>query len=791
MKKPLVLTLTALAIAASFLASLSLKSRSPDHLAMRQAAYRGLFEEAPSLDGRMADNEALAVMASPSAPMMKDEAAEPARKRARGERGPLGLSGEGAGGGGFGAAPAAYSGSAVAESPEGGGAAAPTRAWFPETFLFEPLVVTDAQGNANVPVKVPDRLTTWRVLALAHSRAGGQAGAVASFLGTLPTYVEPVTPPVLFAGDVVRLPIQLVNTTDAALSRALTLSASNATLSSAGGAVQVPASGSVVQYVTLTTGRPGAVTLRAGLGGADAVEKSIAVQPAGQRQLLTRGGTLAAPRSFELQGWADALPGTESVRLRVFPGALGLLRSELSAAPGRGGVADDGYLLHLLGEAPALLRKLGADPKEDTLRELTLIATQRVMRHARAPSVDAATLLAEAALAHPDSPVLARLGERLAAQVSAAQRADGTCQGGDGWTLQRLLVTTADCVRAAKASPGSPAATQRATVTALKASGAFERNRGRVADAYTAAAMLASGALPASVADELRALVKGALKDAPDGAKFLPVDEGVVRSDGAAPSTAEATALAVLALEGDAGAPLADLGTHLLSTYSPAWGWGDGRANLVCLRAVVQLFKEPVPAGVTVTLERDGVPLATGALSAAALTEVLTLDADATGSAGAHRWTVKAEPPVPGLGYSLALVAFTPWKPAPEGGVQLTTRLPEALTVGRAADVALTASLPSGVTSVVEVSLPAGVQADTPSLDALVSSGAVLRYEAQDGQLRLHVPPLAAGAVFSSSLRLVPTLAGTLHAAPSSVMPAGRPQLAKAFAAPPWVVRER
>src|SRR5262252_2794966 len=76
-----------------------------------------------------------------------------------------------------------------------------SRAWFPETFLFEPLVVTDADGAASLKVRVPDRLTTWRVLALAHSRGGAQAGAVARFQGTLPTYVDPVVPPFLLVGD--------------------------------------------------------------------------------------------------------------------------------------------------------------------------------------------------------------------------------------------------------------------------------------------------------------------------------------------------------------------------------------------------------------------------------------------------------------------------------------------------------------------------------------------------------------------------------------------------------------
>ena len=52
-------------------------------------------------------------------------------------------------------------------APEGGATATTaepvlTRAWFPETFLFAPRVVTDATGKASLSVRVPDRLTTWR-----------------------------------------------------------------------------------------------------------------------------------------------------------------------------------------------------------------------------------------------------------------------------------------------------------------------------------------------------------------------------------------------------------------------------------------------------------------------------------------------------------------------------------------------------------------------------------------------------------------------------------------------------
>lgn len=669
------------------------------------------------------------------------------------------------------------------------GAAAPaTRAWFPETFLFEPLVVTDAQGRANVPVKVPDRLTTWRVLALAHSRQGSQAGAVTSFLGTLPTYVEPVTPPFLYAGDVVKLPVQVVNTTERDVSASLTWSATGATLSSAGGAVKVPAGGNALQYVTLTTSKPGEASFHATLGGTDAVEKRIELKPLGRREVQTKAGTLAAPRTFTLAGASNALPGTEALRVRVYPGALGLVRNELAAAPGRGGLAEDAYLLQLLGQSPALLTSLGATPDLPVIRDLSILATQRVMQHARAPSVDAATLMTEAALAHPQNPVLQRLGERLALQVAMSQRADGTCQGATGWTLQRLLVTTAECVRAAQASTATPAARQRSTSVTLKASGAFERNMARVADGYTAAAILASGALTGGAADGYRKLVLDSIQDSPDGGKFVRVDGGVVRADGVTPSTFEATALAILALDGVKDAPIADLGAYLLSGYSPYSGWGDGRANLVALRAAVKLFKDPVPPGVKITVERDGRPIASGSFDASALQDVLTIDTDAEGSAGAHDWTIRAEPAVPGLGYSLQLVSYAPWKDEPGGGLELKTELPKSLKVGLPADVKLIAAVPGGLPIALKLALPAGVQADSTSLQRLVTSGAVTRYETEDGLVTLHLPGQPNGALWQQSVSVIATLGGTLHSGASSLGTEGSGARTKDFAPLAWKI---
>jgi hypothetical protein len=801
MKKALVFTGTALLIGLLFCLGSSRMMMKSSY-----AAYDGEYAEK-----RLMRNEAPPM---PSAPVAESQGF-----------GGLGLKGSGYGGGGrgdegkmgkkdapakrkamahamndglasaFGAPAAAPEPMKMAEAEEapkggeGGAAAAPaTRAWFPETFLFEPLVVTGADGHASVPVKVPDRLTTWHVLALAHSRQGAQAGTTAEFLGTLPTYVDPIIPKVLIAGDEVRLPIQVVNTTSAAVSSKLTLAATGGTLSGNGGAVKVPAEGNQVEYVTLKVPRPGPAALKAVLGDTDAVERAVTVKPAGELETVSTGGTLAAPRELSLDGPLSPLEGSEKVKLLVFPGALSLVRSELSAAPGRGGVAEDAYTLLLAGRAAGLLSSLGATPDTGAIRDISIVAGQRAIRHARSPDVPTAVLLSEAALVYGDNPVMSRLGERLAQQVAASQRPDGTCQGQTGWTLQRLLVTTADCVRAVRSAQGSAAAKSRANAVTIKASGAFERNLARVEDGYTAAAILASGAATADMTDALRKKILDALDTRGDGSKVLRVERGVVRADGYPPSQMEATALAVLAL-GVTDPASADLGTALLGGYSPYYGWGDGRANLVALRAVVQLFKDPVPANVKIALERDGAEIVAGTLDAAKLQDVLTLVADAPGSSGAHTWKVRSEPAVPGLGFSLTLQAHVPWKDdAPQPGLEMKVQMPKELAVGKAAEIALTVAAPAQQATVLKLALPAGVQADRPGLDQLVAAGRLSHYESEDGALTLHLPGLSAGATFEGSVRVIPTLAGTLHADASSLTPEGRPELARTFKPPVWTI---
>jgi len=688
---------------------------------------------------------------------------------------------------------AALVGAAGVRLAEGAVEAAParSRAWFPETFLFEPLVVTDATGAASVPVKVPDRLTSWRVLALAHSREGAQAGSVATFLGTLPTYVDPVMPPFLVVGDEVRLPLQIVNTTDTARTLPLRVEVQGARASGLPSQTAVPARGSRVEYATIKAEKAGTATLGVALGDADRIVRTIPIQPAGRPVEDHHSGTLAAPRDLVVHVPKEADGTLVRARLQVFPGAFALLRSELAAAPSRGGAAEDAYTLLLAGKADALLRSLGDAPDADRLRSMSLLAAQRAVRHGRSPDVATAALFTEGALAHEGNAVLMRLGERLASQVARAQRPDGTFEGGSGWTLQRLLVTTAECLRAVKAYSSTPAARQQATGAALRAGAAFERNADAVRDAYTAAALLAGGGLPASVADKLRQRVRESAKTHENGSQSIVPEDGVLRPDGWPATEAEATALAVLALDAKDDAGLrAVLGAFLLGYYTPSSGWGDGRTNLVALRAVLDLFRDPLPGRVQITLRADGRTVAEGTLDPTTVRDVMSLETETKSPGDARTWTVRAVPPVPGLGFSLDVKSWVPWtKETPQGGLDLAVKMDARALVGRPVDVDIEAAVPAGNAFILRFALPAGVQVEPRDLGVMVSDGKLASFRTEDGTVVMNAVAMEPGQTFVARLKAIPTLAGTLHAAASSIALEGRPETAFHVPSAVWMVR--
>ena len=670
---------------------------------------------------------------------------------------------------------------ASTEGRDDGGA--PTRAWFPETFLFQPEVVTNAQGVATVSARVPDRLTTWRVLALAHDRSGHQAGDVARFTSSLPLYADPVVPASLRVGDRIQLAIPVVNTTQDSRSVDVAVRAEGIDVRG-GGRVAVPGLGSAVARAELAASAPGLATVHAALNVAgtteDAVEHSIPIVPTGQRHASSASGTLGAARTVTLALPDGADPASAEARLTLVPGGLGVIQAEVASAASRAhGASGAGLLLTVSALAPQLWEQAGlpvsesgedpaASARFEQARTLRLLGVQQAMRLPSQWDETTALAVVAGAAAHPDDPVLSRLVDHGITVFGSLQRPDGTFGGstrGD-WTVQRMLVATAFSVDVARRAASSntelaPERLRRVAPMQVRGRAAAERYAGRVTDAYTASALLVGGLVEGETRDRMATIVRDALT-ASDNGLVVDLPKGVLRVDGRTPSRAAAAALAARALAtlddpSDADR-LADLGSTVLAGFRPGAGWGDAVTDLVCLGAVAELWAAPPAETVTLTLKKGDDIRATRALTVDDLRNPVFLSVPADGDGA---WEVATEPAVPGLAFGLEVVSWTPWThPPTDPGIEVAVSPPERPRLGETGDLVVDIASHRGTRFELSIDLPAGVQADG---DAITIEGGQSPSDTttRDGHVSLSLPPLT-GNRLTVHIPVSPTVAGTV-----------------------------
>jgi alpha-2-macroglobulin len=196
------------------------------------------------------------------------------------------------------------------ESSEGAAEAIRLRENFNALAVFAPSVRTDVNGKAQVPVKLPDNLTRYRVMAVAVA-GGSQFGMGESAItARLPLMARPSAPRFLNFGDTFELPIILQNQTDSPMTVDVAVRASNATL------VEIPTSdvqsrpgGRGVGLSTLEVGQ-NAAGRRVTIPANDRVEvrfPAATVKPGWARfQIGTVSGGWSDAAEVELPVWTPA-----------------------------------------------------------------------------------------------------------------------------------------------------------------------------------------------------------------------------------------------------------------------------------------------------------------------------------------------------------------------------------------------------------------------------------------------------------------------------------------------------
>jgi uncharacterized protein YfaS (alpha-2-macroglobulin family) len=106
---------------------------------------------------------------------------------------------------------------------------------FSALALFAASVPTDGEGRARVPVKLPDSLTRYRVMAVAVEGARRFGSGEATLVARLPLMVRPSPPRFLNFGDRFELPVVVQNQTDAEMTVDVAVRVRNASLTAGAG----------------------------------------------------------------------------------------------------------------------------------------------------------------------------------------------------------------------------------------------------------------------------------------------------------------------------------------------------------------------------------------------------------------------------------------------------------------------------------------------------------------------------------------------------------------------------
>jgi uncharacterized protein YfaS (alpha-2-macroglobulin family) len=176
----------------------------------------------------------------------------------------------------------------------GGDFESQARGTFKDTAYWNPSILTDASGKATVSFKLPDNLTTWKLLAIAHTKDTNVGVGIKDIVETKTVLVRPVLPRFAVRGDMIDVGAIVHNQRTADGTFTVTLRGSG--FVSAGQPSQrvTIAKGEMKKVlfpVKVGTGSSASFTMRAETDGArDEIVQSIPVHVFGTPQAVTTSG---------------------------------------------------------------------------------------------------------------------------------------------------------------------------------------------------------------------------------------------------------------------------------------------------------------------------------------------------------------------------------------------------------------------------------------------------------------------------------------------------------------------
>ncbi len=224
-----------------------------------------------------------------------------------------------------GVAKMAYMSAESGPRPTGRGAAPRIRRYFPETLLWKPELITDAQGRARLELPLADSITTWRLTMSGISKDGTLGGATTGIRVFQDFFVDIDFPVELTQNDEVSVPVAVFNYLKTPQTVRLEVQPGD----------WYQLTGSNVQTLTLQPDevtsvhfrikalRPGTHALQIKAFGSemsDAVERTVRIRPDGEEVVQTINGELSGPATETVTIPATAIEDGSDLFVKVYPG---------------------------------------------------------------------------------------------------------------------------------------------------------------------------------------------------------------------------------------------------------------------------------------------------------------------------------------------------------------------------------------------------------------------------------------------------------------------------------------
>ncbi len=199
------------------------------------------------------------------------------------------------------------------------------REFFPETFVFEPSLITDVNGKARLSVTMPDAITTWRVTTFASSQKGELGSTLSQIKVFQDFFVDIDLPVALTVGDEISIPVAIYNYLPRSQEIKLVLQEEEwfDILETNELIKQIEKNAVSVVYFPIKVKKIGHYSMLVKAYGevkSDAIKRRIAVLPDGKRFEDVIADRLEGTVSQKITFAQNTINDANSLVLRIFPG---------------------------------------------------------------------------------------------------------------------------------------------------------------------------------------------------------------------------------------------------------------------------------------------------------------------------------------------------------------------------------------------------------------------------------------------------------------------------------------